>query len=239
MSRPVEATAYEYIGGELALFEKAVNWKRYWRHRVQPFVGGDVLEVGAGTGSNTRLLSDVPRRSWTCLEPDRTLAGRILSMGRGYTTRVGTVEDLSAGERFDSILYIDVLEHIEDDRGELSRAAGHLNSGGHLIVLSPAHQFLYTPFDRAIGHFRRYSRAMLRAAGPAELREVEVVYMDSVGMLASAANRLVLGQSMPSEIQILAWDRLMVPVSRALDPLLWNRVGKSVVGVWQRGTPNG
>ena len=114
------------------------------------------------------------------------------------------------------------------------RATAHLQPGGHLVVLSPAHQFLYTPFDRAIGHFRRYSRASLRAAAPPELRETNLIYLDSVGMIASAANRLLLSQSMPSEHQILAWDRLMIPVSRVLDPLFLNRVGKSVVGIWRR-----
>ncbi len=155
-------------------------------------------------------------------------------MGPGYATRVGTTEDLVASECFDTILYIDVLEHIDDDRGELTRAAAHLKPGGHVIVLSPAHQFLYAPFDRAIGHFRRYSRSSLRAAAPAGLHETRLVYLDSVGLLASAANRLLLSQSMPTESQILAWDRLMIPLSRLLDPLFMGRAGKSILGVWQR-----
>lgn len=234
MSREAASPVYEYAGGELELFEKAVRWKRYWRNRVQPFVAGDVLEVGAGIGANTRALADLPHRSWTCLEPDPALAARIPSMGPGYAKRVGTTECLGASEGFDTILYIDVLEHIEDDRGELARAAAHLRPGGHVIVLSPAHQFLYAPFDRAIGHFRRYSRASLRAAAPVSLRETKLAYLDSVGLLASAANRLLLSQSMPTESQILAWDRVMVPISRLLDPAFMGRAGKSILGVWQR-----
>jgi SAM-dependent methyltransferase len=234
MSRAAETPAFEYVGGELALFAKAVHWKRYWRDRAEPFIAGDVLEVGAGIGSNTLTLSGLPHRSWTCLEPDGALAAKIPPMGPGYSTRVGTTEELDASEHFDTILYIDVLEHIEDDRSELIRSAAHLKPGGHVIVLSPAHQFLYAPFDRAIGHFRRYSRSSLRAVSPPELRETTVAYLDSVGMLASAANRLFLSQSMPTESQILAWDRLMIPVSRVLDPLFLGSVGKSILGVWQR-----
>ena len=234
MSRGAETHAFEYVGGELELFEKAVNWKRYWRNRIELFVAGDVLEVGAGIGANTRALSDLPHRSWMCLEPDGELAAQIPTVGPGYSTRVGTTGDLAAHERFDSILYIDVLEHIEDDRSEMIRAGTHLRPRGHVIVLAPAHGFLYTPFDRAIGHFRRYSRSSLRAVAPPGLREAKLEYLDSLGMLASAAYRLLLSQSMPKESQILAWDRLMVPISRVLDPLLLNRVGKSVLGVWQR-----
>jgi hypothetical protein len=234
MSQAAETPAFEYVGGELALFEKAIRWKRYWRNQTEPFIAGDVLEVGAGIGANTRSLSGLPHRSWTCLEPDAALAAKIPPMGPGYSTRLGTTEDLDAPERFDSILYIDVLEHIEDDCSEMARAAAHLKPGGYVIVLSPAHQFLYAPFDRAIGHFRRYSRSTLRAAVPPGLREAKLDYLDSVGLLASAANRMLLRQSMPTQSQILAWDRLMIPVSRVLDPLFFGNAGKSILGIWQR-----
>lgn len=234
MSEATKTRSFEYVGGELELFEKAKNWKRYWRDRIRPFVSGDVLEVGAGIGANTVALTDLPRRSWTCLEPDAALAKQIPHLGPGYETRIGTTESLAPGEFFDSILYIDVMEHIEDDQGEMNRAAFHLKPNGHMIVLSPAHSFLYTPFDRAIGHYRRYSRSSLRAVAPVELSEEMLIYMDSVGMLASASNRLLLSQSMPTESQILAWDSLMVPVSRVLDPILFHQVGKSIAGVWRR-----
>ena len=226
------AVPFEYVGSELELFEKAANWKRYWSERVVPYVTGDVLEVGAGIGANAKLFSGLSYRSWTCLEPDAALARRIHGTVRVV---VGQTSDLPPSERFDTVLYIDVLEHIEDHCAELARAASHLRPGGHIIVLAPAHSWLYTPFDAAVGHFRRYSRASLRAAAtPSGLRELEMVYLDSVGLLASAANRMLLRQSMPTGRQILTWDRLMVPVSRALDPLLAHRAGKSVVGVWSR-----
>src|SRR5262249_44837670 len=149
-----------YLGSELVLFEKAVNWKGYWRSQIAPFVGGDVLEVGAGIGANTRVLQSLAYDSWTCLEPDRHLAEQIPTMPR-HSTRVGTTRNLRFSERYDSILYIDVLEHIEQDAAEMVLAASYLRPGGHLIVLSPAHQSLYTPFDQAIGHFRRYTRRSL------------------------------------------------------------------------------
>ena len=63
---------------------------------------------------------------------------------------------------------------------------------------------------------------------------MKLLYLDSVGMLASGANRLLLSQAMPTERQILTWDRLMIPVSRVLDPLLGYTVGKSILGVWKR-----
>jgi hypothetical protein len=226
---------YEYAGSELSLFEKATNWKRYWRDEIEPYVRGDVLEVGAGIGANTQLLSDLPHRTWTCLEPDATLAGQIEIHEPVQRRVIGTLTALSASDRFDTILYIDVLEHIEDDRSEMIHAAERLSLRGHLIVLSPAHDFLFTEFDAAIGHFRRYSRETLRAAAaPTCLQELRMDYIDSAGVLASAANRLLLNQSMPNERQILTWDRHLVPLSRFVDPILRWSVGKSVLGVWRR-----
>jgi 2-polyprenyl-3-methyl-5-hydroxy-6-metoxy-1,4-benzoquinol methylase len=180
------------------------------------------------------VLDGLRFRSWACLEPDAKLAAQIGNLEGGrHRTVIGTTEDLSSRDKFDAILYIDVLEHIEDDRAEMQRATGYLRPGGALIVLSPAHSFLYAPFDAAIGHFRRYSRSTLREAVPEALHVVKLVYLDAAGMLASAANRLLLRSAMPTKTQILTWDRWMVPASRVIDPILGWRVGKTVLGVWR------
>ncbi|MCJ2062023.1 class I SAM-dependent methyltransferase [Methylobacterium sp. J-088] len=240
-TRGVTAPHEGYVGTELELFATARNWKRYWSDAIAPFVGGRVLDVGAGLGATAEIFA--PRTgiaAWTCLEPDAHfaahLATRIAAGGLPPRTRVlrGTTCDLDPTERFDTILYIDVLEHIRDDHGELAGAASRLADGGHLVVLSPAHPFLYAPFDAAIGHERRYTRATLRAAAPDGLQRVRLDYLDAVGFGASLGNRLVLRSAMPSAGQIAAWDRLMVPISRRLDPWLGFRAGKSVLGVWTR-----
>jgi SAM-dependent methyltransferase len=237
----VLTTQSDYVGSELELFAAAQNWKRYWSDEIAPFVNGRVLDVGAGLGATADVFSargDI--EAWTCLEPDARftarLAARIASGGLPARTRAlrGTLRDLDPAERFETILYIDVLEHIRDDRGELAEAAARLSEGGHLVVLSPAHPFLYSPFDTAIGHERRYTRASLCAAVPESLRRVRLDYLDAVGFGASLGNRLVLRSAMPNAAQIAAWDRLMVPLSRRLDPWLRFRAGKSVLGIWTR-----
>jgi SAM-dependent methyltransferase len=232
------STERDYEGGELDLFLAARNWKAYWSRKIRPHIGQTVLEVGAGFGSNTPYLYAGSHRRWLCLEPDAALAARIpqhLSAhpwAHAIEIHVGTLQDIPIEERFDTLLYIDVLEHIEDDRAELRRALAHLAPGGRIVVLSPAHQWLYTPFDRAIGHFRRYTKASLRACTPPGARLLELYYLDAVGLLASSANRLLLQQSMPTPAQIVVWDRWLVTNSLWLDPLLGFNLGKTVVGVW-------
>jgi len=224
-----------YAGSELEIFEKAVHWKRYFTRHMAPFITGEVLEAGAGIGANVKIFAHLPFRRWTCMEPDRAMEPQLRSSlpdPSRYDVVIGTLEDLP-NRRFDTILYVDVLEHIEDDRLEMARAAAHLSPGGCVIVLAPAHQWLFTPFDAAIGHFRRYSKGTLAAAAPPGMKREKLIYLDTVGLAASAANRLFLKSAMPTHTQIQTWDRLMVPVSCVLDPLLGHRMGKSVLGVWR------
>ncbi len=225
-----------YIGTELELFANATNWKAYFARRIRAWVTGDVLEVGAGIGTNTSELRTPSVKSWLCLEPDASLAAQASAAVASIpncTVAVGTTETAKLGT-YDSVLYVDVLEHIEDDRGELERAAALLRPGGALAVLCPAHQGLYSEIDRAVGHFRRYSAESLGACGPSALGLEKIFYLDCVGMLASLANRTLLKSSAASAGQIRVWDRLMVPISRLLDPCLGYRLGKSVVAVWRR-----
>lgn len=227
-----------YVGEELDVFSHALNWKAYVRKRLGPWIRGDVLEVGSGLGSTTRALCDGTPRSWTCLEPDPELAAQQragaaespLPMDVGV--RVGILTSLAAEEQFDTILYIDVLEHIEDDDEELLVAQAHLRPGGALVVLSPAFQFLFSPFDQAVGHHRRYTKKTLRAVIPPGLKRAELFYMDSVGMLASLVNRVFLKQTVPNLDQIRVWDRFLVRASRLVDPLVLHAFGRSVVAVY-------
>ena len=232
---------YVYIGSELELFAEARHWKSYLREQMRPFLGQHVLEVGAGIGATTQLLCRGTEQQWLCLEPDPQLARRVTQLIEQRQLpaccqlQIGTVADLGPGEQgFDSILYVDVLEHIEKDREELLRVAEHLAPGGYLIVLAPAHQWLYTPFDAAIGHFRRYTKGMLRGLTPPGLELARLRYLDSVGLSASLANRCLLQSRMPTKGQIAVWDNWMVRTSRWVDRCLGYTLGKSVLGIWQR-----
>lgn len=237
-----EAAELAYVGQELGLFSHARNWKRYWGALLEPYLRDAVLEVGAGLGVNTRALRSDRQRRWVCLEPDERLLEQFRKslattpLAGGCELRQGTLGSLDSSEQFDFILYIDVLEHIEDDAGELAAAAAHLKDQGRLGVLSPAHGWLFSEFDAAIGHYRRYDKKSLAAAGAraGALRLERLMYLDSCGLLASLGNRLLLRQAMPTLKQILFWDRVMVPLSRIVDPLFLHRLGKSILGVWAK-----
>ena len=231
---------YTYVGSELELFAAARNWKAYLRKQLTPYLQGRVLEVGAGLGTTTRALAGGMESEWVGVEPDPSLAAKVKQAIDAGTLpahchiAVGTLETASLHGLFDAVLYIDVLEHIENDSSELVRASRLVSPGGHVIVLAPAHQWLYSPFDRAIGHFRRYSQLQLEALAVPGASIVVSRYLDAAGLLASVGNKVMLRRSMPTAGQISTWDRFLVPVSRVLDPVIHYKLGKSVLVIWQK-----
>jgi len=231
-------TAPGYVGRELELFAAARNWKTYWSSRIGPLLRGRVLEVGAGVGANAPFLLTPRVRSLVSLEPDPALAARLKANrdaagdARWRVFR-GTLSGTREAPAFDSIVYLDVLEHIEDDTGELGEAARRLRPGGVLVVLAPAHPSLFSPFDASIGHHRRYTRSTLAAVAPAGLAPVVSTYLDSAGAALSLANRLLLRRPLPTPGDIAFWDRRVVPLAPRLDPLAGRFFGRSVLGAWR------
>jgi 2-polyprenyl-3-methyl-5-hydroxy-6-metoxy-1,4-benzoquinol methylase len=236
-------TSKTYSGNELELFAHAVNWKEYWSKKTGPFIGDRILEIGAGIGTNTKffLRSNEHIKQWVCLEPDLLLARQIESnIDKTQQSKVSiftkTLSEFRSEERFDTILYIDVLEHIQEDRAEIELAKEFLTTGGHLVILVPAHNFLYSEFDKSVGHFRRYDKKMMRSVLDGRLKEEQLMYLDAVGMISSMANKVVLKQPYPTLKQIKFWDKVIVKTSQWMDPIFRYRIGKSLLGVWSKNS---
>jgi len=233
-----DALEHAYIGGELELFALANNWKNYIKAKVAGYLRGDVLEVGAGIGGTTAALHDGTARRWVCLEPDAVLAARLHGRLRAHTDYattsivVGSLNAFADNPCFDCILYIDVLEHIEDDYRQIKMASRLVRPSGHIVILSPAHEWLFSEFDKRIGHLRRYNKDELRKLKPHGWVERNLTYLDSIGVLLSLGNVVALRQAMPSQAQILTWDRLCIPLSQLFDRILLGTVGKSILAVW-------
>jgi SAM-dependent methyltransferase len=229
-----------YQGKELELFKDAENWKNYFASFIKPYILGDVLEVGAGIGSTTKILCNGNHSSWICLEPDNDQLAKIKDLIESgvlptYCEPVqGSLEQYSPKNRFDTILYIDVLEHINDDRNELMRAEKLLKEGGYLIILVPAFQCLFSNFDQAIGHYRRYTRQSLKKVIPSSITEKQSFYLDIVGMMSSLSNKWFLKRSYPTKKQVYFWDRVMIAASKRFDPLTKHLAGRALISICQK-----
>ena len=90
---------------------------------------------------------------------------------------------------FDTILYLHVLEHIEDDILEINNASQKLNLGGHLVIMAPAHQKIYGNLDKAVGHFRRYEKDFFKKKF-VNLKLINLKYLDSMGYILYFLNKI-------------------------------------------------
>jgi SAM-dependent methyltransferase len=152
-------------GFELAALEVAVNYRAGLVREFAPYVRGRVLEVGAGTGQIAeQLLEQTALRSLTAIEPMAAHAALFRARLPGLPLIEGTIDDLPAGEAVDTIVSVNVLEHIGDDARELRSYRRMLAArAGHLCLCVPARAELYATIDRTMGHHRRYQRRELRA----------------------------------------------------------------------------
>jgi 2-polyprenyl-3-methyl-5-hydroxy-6-metoxy-1,4-benzoquinol methylase len=234
----------DYIGNELELFKHAHNWKKYYASFIEGYLKNDVLEVGAGIGETTHLLCDGTQNCWVCIEPDELLTKEIeIKKENGYLPFIieiitGTLDGIDSNRKFETIIYIDVIEHIENDEEELKKAANFLKPNGHIIILVPAHNYLFSKFDKSIGHYRRYNKEMLAKAIPKGFQKVDLRYLDSIGLFASLANKWFLKQDYPTLEQIKFWDNYIIPVSKIIDAISFYSLGKTVVGVWKNTHTN-
>jgi SAM-dependent methyltransferase len=127
-------------------------------------LGETVLDAGAGIGTYSAALLETGR-TVTALEPVGAYVDRISARFDGDSRLTCVQADLSdptlpssLGRRFDSVLCINVLEHIEDDLAALRNIRLALKPGGTIGILVPAHRWLFNSIDRAVGHYRRYTR---------------------------------------------------------------------------------
>jgi SAM-dependent methyltransferase len=201
----------------------ADNYNAWLLERAQPFIGSRVLDFGAGIGTFTEALAS--RAEIVAIEPDSQLARGLRERFAG-NERAAVVEadaawlaeDSSQGA-FDTVLCLNVLEHIRDDALVLRGFHDCLAPGGHLLLLVPAHARLYGEIDRSVGHERRYSRGPLCGLLEQEgLEPVDIRYVNPLGAVGwLVASRLLRRDQVPAG-PLRAYDRL-VPVLRGLDRL--------------------
>ncbi len=211
-----------------------------WLYDVaRPHLHGHVCEVGGGTGNITQHLLEY--ESVTVIEPEpiscRGLVKRFAD--RSNLTVVGTslercpCEAVQA-DSFDSVLSVNVLEHIEDDVAAARTMAALVRPGGHVVAIVPAMNSLFGELDRVAGHYRRYSRSSLRKVfDRAGLRVVRARYFNAVGAMGWLVNSRLRRCSRMSQGYYRRCERA-VPLARLVDRLCPLPLGQSLLIVGQR-----
>jgi hypothetical protein len=221
----------KYIGNELELFLNATNWKKYWSSFVEIHESSQALEIGAGIGGNYDFLVN-KSGTLTLIEPDSFFCENYLRYFAVDDSRIkvicGKLQNLSSEITFDAIYYIDVLEHIYDDKAELTLAISHLSTNGSIYIVVPAFDFLFSEFDRSVGHFRRYTKKSIKKILPSNCEINKVMYLDALGWLGSAANKILFSDKNATPLKVHFWDHYLIPISKVIDKFINYSIGKSL-----------
>jgi glycosyltransferase involved in cell wall biosynthesis/phospholipid N-methyltransferase len=158
--------ADEYGSHILGRLSRAPRFNAWMADTVKPYCGRRILEIGSGTGNLTRRL--VPRDRYVAsdVNPLYLQTLQTLTADRPYLTAQYTdVAELASyprDEKFDTVVCLNVIEHVEDDRGALENIRAMLSEDGRAIVLVPHGPWNLGTLDEVLGHKRRYTPESLR-----------------------------------------------------------------------------
>ena len=177
-------------GGGFSLFN---NYRNFQYNTIKDYIGKEILEVGTGDKTFTQQILQNKRDQFRLLsiEPSNTLVK--LHEDKDHFPDNFTFLPLDLFEmrgeyldKFDSVLMIHVLEHIENDAEAINHIYSLLKKDGYLLIQVPAYEWLFSDHDRSIGHFRRYSRKSLRSViDTTKFQIVKMSYQDPIGILGS------------------------------------------------------
>ena len=219
---------------EFKALQEAINYRRALMDEFRPYLRGEVLEVGAGIGQVTEVLSRAPAvKRVLALEPESTFCAIHRTQHPNHEIVEGTVADVPRQD-WDAILSINVLEHIQADREELARYAQLLKQrAGHFCLFVPARPEIFAPIDQDFGHFRRYTKSELRekllGAG---FQIMRLNYFNLPGYFAWWLNFRFLKKRTFEVAKVRLFDRLIFPVTHFFESrLLRPPFGQSLIAV--------
>jgi SAM-dependent methyltransferase len=220
-----------YTGGEvLETMAAAVRYNRFLVDQIVRNAGGSrsAVDFGAGIGTLAGMVRSQGLQI-TCVETDARQREELIRQGFGAHASLAAIPPNTV----DYVYSINVLEHIPAHLDALKEIVRALKPGGRCLIYVPAFQILYSPFDRAIGHIRRYRRLELRdLLLQAGFGHVSARYCDSLGFAAALAYKLIgPGDGKVSESSVAFYDRVAFPMSLLLDSVLSRVVGKNVLAV--------
>ena len=226
---------FSYPSEVTETFDDANFHIKYCLSFIRKFLRGDVAEIGAGCGSFTRHYLDNKIDNLVLTEMDKKnleiLNIKYLKKNNIEVSK-NSIENLSG--QFDTILYLHVLEHIKDDQKEIEEATKKIKVNGHLVIMAPAHQEMYSNLDKNVGHFRRYEREFFDKKFQS-LTQIDFRYLDSAGYILYKLNKIFFNnEDYPSKLKIFIWDKIFTPISVILDFLLRYKKGKCILAIYKK-----
>jgi SAM-dependent methyltransferase len=238
--RRFSQTSDEFVAEDLKQMAMAPNYSEWLYRLIAPFIGKSVLEIGSGTGTLTSLLLK-NGKTVTGIEPNpfciQELSRQFGDCPRFHLipkpVEACTDEELKCNG-FESIVSVNVLEHIEEDQTVLNHAAALLPSGGRLALIIPACPKAYGTIDQAVGHFRRYSvRGMRQQLTAAGLRPLRLRYSNALGLAGWYINGRIRRNTQQNNGQIRLFNAL-TPTLAAMERIIPPPLGLSLTAIAEK-----
>jgi len=221
-----------FLARELEIIAEMPRYYDWITDTIRPHVGGRVVEIGAGIGSLSERL--LPLSDDLCLVEPSTYFNSVLHQRFGGRADVFNLEASHRG-RCNTVVMVNVLEHIKDDAAVLAGVRELLEKGGKLAVFVPALPFLYSKLDEVVGHYRRHLRQDLSALlGGAGFEVIDICYMDILGILPWWLVMTLLGNTTFNRRQVRLYDTVGVPLTQDIEGLFKPGIGKNVLAVAER-----
>lgn len=207
----------------------------------KPYLGKNVLEVGCGHGGYGQAIGK--NSNYTGLDLSHDLIETLKKKNPDQSFLCADITDPESikelrGKEFDTILCLNVLEHIENDKKAIDAMTDVLKPGGHLLLFVPAFQQLYTEMDRLAGHFRRYKIEDFEPRlDKGKVRVIKTGYFNSLGGLGWFVNKANKPKTLNDDsvnAQLVFFDKYLVPVAKFMDVFTSRFFGQSVYVVAQK-----
>lgn len=191
------------------------NLNRWMWSRVEPWVGSHVLEAGCGTGTMTAFL--LTRAQVCCVDMNEEHLADLRRQFDGSNNLETFTCDLQdtrmrelAGRGFDTVVCLNVLEHVLDHETTLDNFHSILEPGGRLVLLVPAYSSLYGTLDKGLSHHRRYDKKeLLQLLGDHGFSAVHHRYLNTFGIMGWWLNGRVLKRTLLPSGQLTLYNRLV------------------------------
>ena len=222
-----------YDGFELNIFDAAKKFRKYQIDILKNYIKDPFLEVGPGKGGFVNLYRKFTNNI-TLIEPDNKLFQSLKQRFRKTDIKIKNHTIKKERLKYQTIIYFDVLEHIEDDLNEVMLASARLKKDGRLIFNVPAHQLFYNQFDKSVGHFKRYSKKdFMIMEKMTNLKIQKLIYYDSIGLIFLILNKVFKLKDGNLKNKIYLWN-ILIPLSRFIDKVTFNKLGKSLFCVFTK-----
>ena len=231
-------TEDSFIADDLRQMELAPNYNEWLFSLVKPFIGRRILEIGSGIGTMSKkiiqesdLLVGVEPNQYCARQLEKNFGDSpkfVLINKRLEETRY---DDLFNKYKFDTVLCMNVLEHIQDDIGTLQFFEQLLEPGGRVVLLLPAFPQVYGPIDKAVGHFRRYTKSSINNALLKTSLVVEKnFYSNFPGLIGWFFNARIKRSTGQSNSQIRLFNSL-TPFISLVEKTLGCPIGLSLISI--------